>query len=67
MTSLHAGALRTAPRVAKRRRTRGALMVEYAFLLFAFGIPVMVATIATGVNLVKSYTATRNLILHAGP
>jgi hypothetical protein len=42
-------------------------MVEYAFLLFAFGIPVMVATIATGVNLVKSYTATRNLILHAGP
>lgn len=42
-------------------------MVEYAFLLFAFGIPVMVATIATGVSLVKSYTLTRNLILHAGP
>jgi hypothetical protein len=58
---------RAAPRVAKRRRTRGAVMVEYAFLLIAFGVPTMVAGIAGGVKMVHGYTITRNLMLHAGP
>jgi hypothetical protein len=42
-------------------------MVEYAFVLLAFGVPTMTATIAAGVKLVKGYTAERNLILHVGP
>jgi hypothetical protein len=67
MTSFQAVPMRAAPRVAKRRRTRGAVVVEYAFLLLAFGVPTMAAAIAGGVKMVQGYTITRNLLLHVGP
>jgi hypothetical protein len=67
MNCLQAPTMKAPPKIAKRRRTRGAVMVEYAFLLLAFGIPAMTGTIAAGVQLVKGYTVTRNLLLHVGP
>jgi len=60
-------ALKTAPKVAKRRRTRGAVMVEYAFILLAFGLPTMAAGIKYGADMVDGYTKTRNRLLHVGP
>ena len=51
----------------RRRRSAGAVMVEYAFLLVAFGVPVMVSTTAAGVSLINSYGAVRNNLLHSVP
>jgi hypothetical protein len=59
--------LKAVPRVAKRRRTRGVVIVEYALLLVGLGIPFMTAAIAGGVKMVHGYTITRNLLLHEGP
>jgi hypothetical protein len=42
-------------------------MVEYAFLLMAFGIPTLVAVTAAGWKLVNGYTTNRNNLLHVGP
>jgi hypothetical protein len=58
---------KTLPKVAKRRRTRGAVMVEYAFLLMAFGVPTLAATIAGGWKMVDGYTKNRNNLIHIGP
>jgi hypothetical protein len=60
----HASAARARSRRARRR---GAVMVEYAFLLVAFGVPVMGAVAAAGLVLYKNYGDTRNLMLQLGP
>jgi hypothetical protein len=69
MASKAAG--KSLPKVArageKRRRTRGAVLVEYAFLLMAFGVPTLIATIAGGWKMVDGYTKTRNNIIGVGP
>ena len=54
-------------RTRRRARSAGVVMVEYAFLLTAFGIPVMVGTAAAGVALVRGYGNVRNDILHEFP
>ncbi len=61
----HKGAQRARSR--RRARSAGAVMVEYAFLLVFFGVPVMVATAALGINLIRGYGAVRNDQLHVGP
>lgn len=42
-------------------------MVEYAFLLAFFGIPVMFGTALAGIHLVQAYGDIRNDILGKGP
>ena len=54
-------------RQRRRNRSLGAVMVEYAFLLVGFGVPVMLATAAGGIQLIKGYGALRYVILHKGP
>ncbi len=49
------------------RRAAGVVMVEYAFLLVGFGVPVMIGTAAAGIHLIKAYGDIRNDILHHGP
>jgi len=71
----HAGhdALRVAPpraasrRASSRARSAGVVMVEYAFLLAFFGVPVMLGTAAAGIHLVQAYGDIRNDILGKGP
>jgi hypothetical protein len=65
MLSIAAG--KTLPRVAKRRRSRGAVMVEYAFLLMAFGVPTLAGAIAGGWKMVNGYTKQRDALIHVGP
>jgi hypothetical protein len=50
----------------RRRKTRGVVMVEYAFLLVFFGVPVMLATAAAGIALINGYGNVRNDILGKG-
>lgn len=60
----------TAPKttLAKRRsRNRGAVMVEYAFLLAFVAMPGAVAIIYAGANLHKSYIDTRAEVLAPAP
>jgi len=54
-------------KLRRRRWTRGAATVEYSFLLLAFCVPVLIATIAAGHSLVKGYTKMRNVVLAKGP
>jgi hypothetical protein len=54
-----------APR--SRRRTAGVVVVEYAFLLVFFCVPVMVASAALGITMIKGYGIIRNDLLHVGP
>lgn len=54
-------------RQRRRNRSVGAVMVEYAFLLVAFGVPVMVVTAASGIRLIAAYGNIRNSLLHKGP
>jgi hypothetical protein len=42
-------------------------MVEYAFLLVGFGVPVIIGTAAAGIHLIKAYTDIRNDLLQHGP
>jgi hypothetical protein len=61
-----------APTDAKQRRRRakrsaGVVMVEYAFLLAFFGVPVMLGTAAAGIHLIKAYGDIRNDQLGKGP
>jgi hypothetical protein len=42
-------------------------MVEYAFLLAFFGVPVMLGTAAAGIHLIQAYGAIRNDLLGKGP
>jgi hypothetical protein len=58
---------RAKARQLQRNRSRGAVMVEYAFLLVGFCVPVMAATAAAGVQLVHGYGLIRDNMLHKGP
>jgi hypothetical protein len=57
----------TAARALQRRRTAGVVMVEYAFLLVFFGVPVMIGTAAAGIHLIQAYGDIRNDMLGKGP
>jgi hypothetical protein len=46
-----------------RMRTRGAVMVEYAFLLLTVGMPVAAGTIAGGKALLSEYKTARTFIM----
>jgi Flp pilus assembly pilin Flp len=55
------------PNKAPRKRQRGAVMVEYAFLLVAVAIPAMVGIAAGGASMLKKFQATRSQILETVP
>jgi hypothetical protein len=46
-----------------RRHARGAVLVEYAFLLVAFGIPAAIGIMAGGVAMYNQYTTAKAQIL----
>lgn len=48
-------------------RSRGAVLVEYAFLLTAVAIPVMMGVVAGGVAMMKEYREARAQILRPFP
>jgi Flp pilus assembly pilin Flp len=50
-----------------RSRPRGAVMVEYAFLLVAVGIPTVAGLTAGGSTMYKGYIGARNSILSPMP
>jgi hypothetical protein len=56
-----------ASRARRQRRSAGVVVVEYAFLLVFFGIPVIVGTMALGLHMIKGYGEVRNDLLHVGP
>lgn len=49
------------------RRHRGAVMVEYAFLLVAVGVPAVAGLAAGGRSMFKSYKTARNAMLSPFP
>ncbi len=51
----------------KRRPARGAVIVEYAFLLVAFGIPVSMAVVAAGNQMFQQYKDAKAAILRPLP
>ncbi len=51
----------------KRRRARGAVLVEYAFLLTAFAIPAVMGIVAGGVAMLKEYQEAKASILRPMP
>jgi hypothetical protein len=56
------------PAKTKRRaHRRGAVLVEYAFLLTAFAIPVMMGMVAGGVAMMRDYQEARNQLLRPFP
>lgn len=57
----------TKARQRKRNSSPGAVMVEYAFLLLAFGVPVMAGTALAGISLISDYGNVRNSLLHKYP
>lgn len=50
-----------------RRKTRGAVMVEYAFLLAFVFIPLSVGIVEGGKVLIKNYRLTRGWVLKNSP
>ena len=52
---------------ARVRRARGAVMVEYSFLLLAVGIPVMAAMAAGGLQMLEGYKKLREEIISPLP
>lgn len=58
---------RPSKRLASRARKRGAVLVEYAFLLVAFGIPTMIGLSLGGVKMLKNYEEARTAMLRSGP
>jgi hypothetical protein len=58
-------------RVERRRRgaaaRRGAVLVEYTFLLAAFAIPVMMGIVAGGVAMMRDYQSARAQLLRPFP
>lgn len=48
-------------------RARGAVLVEYAFLLTAFAIPAILGIAAGGAAMLKEYKAARSHILNPLP
>lgn len=49
------------------RRHRGAVMVEYAFLLVAVGVPAMAGLAAGGRTMFKTYKVARDAMLSPFP
>jgi Flp pilus assembly pilin Flp len=54
-------------RLLGRRSSAGVVMVEYAFLLAFFAVPVAVATSAFGLGIIRHYSHVRNDMLHEFP
>lgn len=55
-------------RTSKSRASRrGAVLVEYAFLLTAFAIPAMMGISAGGVAMMKEYQTARKALLMPWP
>lgn len=52
-----------AKRHRRRAKSRGAVLVEYAFLLTAVAIPAMGGIAAGGVAMLKEYQAARTQLL----
>ncbi len=50
-----------------RARSRGAVIVEYAFLLTAFALPVMAGIAAGGVAMMREYQELRDHLLRPFP
>ena len=55
------------PSRAWTRARRGAVLVEYAFLLVAFGIPTMVGLSLGGVKMLQNYHEARAAMLRPAP
>lgn len=51
----------------RRARARGAVMVEYAFLLVAVGIPSVVGLLAGGAAMYKEYQSDKAQLLRPLP
>ena len=51
----------------RKRRARGAVLVEYAFLLVAVAIPTVVGVMAGGVHLYNNYKSAKANILSPMP
>jgi Flp pilus assembly pilin Flp len=51
----------------KRTTVRGAVLVEYALLLTAIAIPVMMGIVAGGAAMMKDYKEARDHILRPFP
>lgn len=51
----------------RRSRQRGAVLVEYAFLLAAIAIPAMMGIVAGGAAMLKEYQQARAHILRPFP
>jgi len=58
---------RAAAQARTARRSAGVVMVEYAFLLVFFAAPVMLASAALGIHMIKGYGDIRNDQVHVGP
>jgi hypothetical protein len=54
-------------RCSRSKRSAGVVVVEYAFLLVFFCVPVMLASAALGITMIKGYGDIRNDLLHVGP
>lgn len=54
-------------RMKSRMKNRGAVLVEYAFLLTFFAIPVMMGISAAGVKLLREYKDFRQEVLRPFP
>lgn len=55
---------RRSPRSKLRRsRSRGAILLEYAFLLTAVGIPTALGIFAAGMQMLKNYHSARDTVL----
>lgn len=54
-------------RTYRRAGRRGAVLVEYAFLLTVFAIPAMTGIVAGGVAMLKEYEETREYLLRTFP
>ena len=51
----------------KRSRARGAVLVEYAFLLTAVAIPVMIGISAGGMQMLSQYRMARTSLMSPMP
>lgn len=49
------------------RRSRGAVLVEYAFLLLAVAVPAMAGFVAGGASLLREYRTARDAMVEATP
>ena len=54
-------------RVRARTRARGAVLVEYAFLLVAVAVPTVMGMTAGGLAMLKEYQTSRGQILQSTP